>query len=75
MPLNAMCSRKGAVPLVASVSARDPESIQTPTVGVCTCGCDSVAIARPLGGVGASVKGPGRASRAVGHDEAATTRK
>ena len=34
VPLKAMCSRKWAVPLVRSVSAREPASIQTPTVAV-----------------------------------------
>ncbi len=32
--LKARCSRKWAVPLVSAVSAREPASIQTPTVEV-----------------------------------------
>ena len=42
--LKARCSKKCAVPLVLSVSARDPASIQTPTVEVCAHGECSVAI-------------------------------
>lgn len=34
LTLKARCSRKWAVPLVSSVSAREPASIQTPTVEV-----------------------------------------
>ncbi len=41
--LKARCSRKCAVPLVSSVSALDPASIQTPTVEVCAQGEYSVA--------------------------------
>jgi hypothetical protein len=41
--LKARCSRKWAVPLVSSVSAREPASIQTPTVDVCAKGECSVA--------------------------------
>src|SRR5258706_9768831 len=67
--------KKCAEPVVASVLARVSASIQTPTVAICTCGCDSVAAVMPLGRVGTSVRGPGRASRAVGHDGAATVRK
>lgn len=42
--LKARCSKKWAVPLVLSVSARLPASIQTPTVDVCAHGECSVAI-------------------------------
>lgn len=42
--LNAKCSRKWAVPFVLSVSAREPASIQMPTVDVCAHGECSVAI-------------------------------
>jgi hypothetical protein len=42
--LKARCSRKCAVPLVLSVSARLPASIHTPTVDVCAQGECSVAI-------------------------------
>lgn len=42
--LKARCSRKWAVPFVLSVSAREPASIQTPTVEVCAHGECSVAI-------------------------------
>ena len=42
--LNARCSKKCAVPLVLSVSARLPASIQTPTVDVWAHGECSVAI-------------------------------
>lgn len=52
-----MCSRKWAVPLVASVSAREPASIQAPTVAVWAEGVDSVATVRPLGRVVILVKG------------------
>ena len=44
LTLKARCSRKWAVPLVLSVSALDPASIQTPTVEVCAHGECSVAI-------------------------------
>ena len=33
--INAMCSKQSAVPLVASVSVRDPASVQPPTVVYC----------------------------------------
>lgn len=46
LTLNARCSRKCAVPLVLSVSARLPASIQTPTVDVWAHGECSVAICR-----------------------------
>lgn len=46
--LNARCSRKCAVPEVASVSARDPASIQIPPVAVCRYGEYSVATERPF---------------------------
>lgn len=46
VPLKAKCSRKWAVPLVLSVSAREPASIHTPTVEVCAYGECSVAICR-----------------------------
>ena len=46
--LNAKCSKKWAVPLVLSVSALEPASIQTPTVEVCAHGECSVAICRVL---------------------------
>ena len=42
--LNAKCSKKWAVPLVLSVSAREPASIHTPTVDVWAHGECSVAI-------------------------------
>lgn len=42
--LKARCSRKCAVPLVLSVSAREPASIHTPTVDVWAHGECSVAI-------------------------------
>lgn len=44
LTLKAKCSRKWAVPLVLSVSARLPASIQTPTVDVWAHGECSVAI-------------------------------
>lgn len=46
--LKARCSRKWAVPEVASVSARDPASIQIPTVAVWRKGEYSVATERPF---------------------------
>jgi len=49
--LNARCSRKWAVPEVASVSAREPASIQIPTVAVCRYGEYSVATERPFDSV------------------------
>lgn len=45
--LKARCSKKCAVPFVASVSALLPASIKTPTVAVCTYGECSVAIYTP----------------------------
>lgn len=54
-----MCSKKWAVPFVLSVSAREPASIQTPTVAVWACGWDSVATVRPFGRVVVSVMGAG----------------
>ena len=51
VPLNAMCSRKCAVPLFAAVSYRDPASIQTPTVAVSAFGVVSVATRMPLASV------------------------
>lgn len=47
------------MPLVLSVSAREPASIQTPTVAVCAWGFDSVATVRPLESVVDSVRGLG----------------
>jgi hypothetical protein len=57
VPLKAMCSRKCAVPLFVSVSAREPASIQTPTVAVCACEWASVATVRPFERVVISVNG------------------
>ena len=51
VPLNAMCSRKCAVPLLAAVSYLLPASIHTPTVAVWACGVASVATRMPLGRV------------------------
>ncbi len=45
------------MPFVASVSAREPASIQTPTVAVCAWGCDSVATVKPFERVVISVVG------------------
>jgi hypothetical protein len=45
--LNAMCSRKCAVPFVAFDSYRDPASIQTPIVAVSLYGAASVATLNP----------------------------
>ena len=59
-PLGAMCPKRCAVPLVASVAAQDRASSWPPAIFVCTCGCDSVGTVRPLGGVGTSLKGPGK---------------
>ena len=47
------------MPFVASVSAREPASIHTPTVAVCAWGCASVATVRPFERVDVSVNGPG----------------
>lgn len=47
--LKAMCSKKWAVPLFFSLSAREPASIQTPTVAVCEAGFSSDATVKPLG--------------------------
>ena len=49
VPLKAMCSKKWAVPLLASVSYRLPASIHTPTVAVLEWGTVSLATRRPLG--------------------------
>ena len=43
--------------MFASFSAREPASIQTPTVAVSACGCDSVATVRPFESVVISVAG------------------
>jgi hypothetical protein len=51
VPLNRMCSRKCATPLLASVSKRLPELIHTPTVVVSANGMVSVATRSPLGRV------------------------
>ena len=51
VPLNAMCSRKCAVPFVSLDSYRDPASIQTPTVAVSLYGVASVATRKPDGKV------------------------
>lgn len=44
-----MCSKKLAAPLVLADSAREPASIQTPTVAAPAEGFSSVATVRPLG--------------------------
>lgn len=49
VPLNSRCSKKCAVPLVASVSKRLPLLIHMPTVVVSAKGMTSVATRRPLG--------------------------
>lgn len=48
------------MPLVSSVSNRDPASIQTPTVAVFAARLDSVATRRPLGRVVTRVSGAER---------------
>jgi hypothetical protein len=45
------------VPFNVSVSAREPESVHTPTVAFCTWGCDSVVTVRLFERVVTSVKG------------------
>jgi hypothetical protein len=45
----AMCSKKLAAPLVLADSAREPASIQTPTVAAPAEGFSSVATVKPLG--------------------------
>ena len=47
------------MPLVVSVSAREPASIHTPTVAVWAWGCASVATVRPFERVVTSVNGFG----------------
>ena len=59
VPLNAMCSRKCAVPLLASVSNRDPASIHTPTVATGHTLFVSVATRIPFASVVTSVAGCG----------------
>lgn len=49
VPLKARCSRKLAVPLVYSLSARAPASIQRPTEAVWAEGKVSEATVTPLG--------------------------
>lgn len=49
VPLKRRCSKKCAVPFVASVSKRLPELIHTPTVVVSAKGMTSVATRMPLG--------------------------
>ena len=51
VPLNAMCSRKCAAPLLSGVSYLLPASIQTPTVAVSANGVVSEATRMPLGRV------------------------
>jgi hypothetical protein len=45
----AICSKKLAAPLVLADSAREPASIQTPTVAAPAEGFSSVATVKPLG--------------------------
>jgi hypothetical protein len=49
VPLKAMCSKKCALPLLASVSYRLPASIHTPTVAVSAKGAVSEPIRKPFG--------------------------
>ena len=58
------------MPLVVSVSAREPASIHTPTVAVCAWGCASVATVRPFERVVTSVNGFGET--AVASDRKST---
>lgn len=51
VPLNDMCSRKCAVPLLTAFSYLLPASIQTPTVAVSVKGRVSEATRNPLGNV------------------------
>ena len=51
VPLNAMCSRKCAAPLLSGVSYLLPASIHTPTVAVSANGVVSEATRMPLGRV------------------------
>ena len=51
VPLNDMCSRKCAAPLLSGVSYLLPASIQTPTVAVSANGVVSEATRMPLGRV------------------------
>ena len=56
VPLNAMCSKKCAAPLLEAASYRDPASIQTPSVTVShSAGTLSVATRRPFFSVVTSV--------------------
>ncbi len=51
VPLNAMCSRKCAVPFVCASSYLEPASIHTPTVAVSAPGTVSVATRSPFASV------------------------
>ena len=57
------------MPLLASFSALEPASIQTPTVAVSACGCDSVATVRPFERVEISVVGAGETTDAYERNE------
>jgi len=48
VPLNAMCSRKCAMPFWSSVSCRPPASTQMPIEADCSPGIRSVAMRKPL---------------------------
>ena len=48
MPLNAICSSMWEMPIRARVSLRAPQSTQTPTAALSSCGIGSVTTVKPL---------------------------